>query len=175
MIEQFDSFVEDFLGEKLERPLLIVGASKVDDLLFLIISNYFLPKISGKKDDLLEGDRPLATFSSKIKITYRLGIIDRELFKILEQLRAIRNLSAHGIAFDVKKSPLREHIATLKKEIKKRRSYELTKIRYFDGLIDSNIKDLQCILVTLCVVLQAVLAKTIRTTGIEETLKISKK
>lgn len=172
---EFDSFVEDVLGEKAPRPLLIVGSSKVDDLLKLILNKYFLPKPQ-RDEDLLEGDRPLATFSSRIKISYRLGIIDIEFFKALEQLRAIRNKSAHGIEFDIKKNPIKDHISNLSAILVKRESYILTKARYFDdGNGSSNIRDLQCCVITLCVILQAILVKIEETKGVSETLKISKK
>ena len=33
----FDAFVEDLLGEKNARPIIIVGASRIDDLLYRIL------------------------------------------------------------------------------------------------------------------------------------------
>jgi DNA-binding MltR family transcriptional regulator len=109
----FDIFAEDLLGERTVRPLIIVGASKVDHLLFEILSLYLIPKLAKNKDpdELLEGDRPLATFSARIKMCYRLGLIDQTLYVALEKLRALRNPSAHSIAFDIAKSPMREHLA----------------------------------------------------------------
>lgn len=173
--DQFDLFVEDFLGEKSDRPLIIVGASKIDDLLFHILSKYLLPNISGNKDDLLEGDQPIATFSSRIKLIYRLGIIDVKLFKLLDQIRKIRNLCAHSLEFDLKKSPVREHIAELKKGIINRTSFTLTKARYFSNVFDSSAKELQCMLITICVILEAIHEKISVTSGIITTVSISKK
>lgn len=174
MINQFDEFVEDFLMEKSDRIIVIVCASKIDDLLFGILEKYFLQKISGRKDDLLEGDQPLATFSSRIKTTFRLGIIDKSFFDLLEQLRAIRNKSAHNVVFDINKSPFKDHLGNIKKELSKRRSYSLTKKRYFDDKFSNPTTELQCLLLTLCVILQAVYAKTVQTTENNETIKISK-
>ncbi|GAB3668236.1 hypothetical protein GCM10028791_43660 [Echinicola sediminis] len=173
----FDSFVEDLLGEKNPRPIIIVGASRIDDLLYRIICKHLLPKNSKKsqQDELLEGDNPIGTFSSRIKIVSRLGIIDKELYKILEQIRSIRNRSAHSIEFNIKKSPLREQITELKKMVLKRKSYERTLERYFKGVDMNEIKELQCIMITICVLLEAI-SETIETTsGYSQTMEISNK
>src|SRR5712691_1713619 len=100
--ELFDVFAEDLLAERSARPLVIVGASKVDHLLFEMLRIFLLPKIAKAKDqdELLEGDTPLATFSARIKMCRRLGLIDETLYVALERLRALRNLSAHSISFD---------------------------------------------------------------------------
>lgn len=170
----FDSFVEDLLGEKNARPIIIIGASRIDDILFGIMNKFLLPKKS-RQDELLEGDTPIGTFSSRIKITYRLGIIDEELFKILERIRALRNKSAHSIEFNIKKSPLREHATELKKMVLPRVSYKKTSERYFKGVELNEIKQLQCIMITTCVLLESVKETITRTGGIKETLDISNK
>jgi hypothetical protein len=174
-IDQFDSFVEDFLGEKLERPVVIIGASKIDDLLFRILEKYLLNSKDPKDDDLLKGDHPISTFSSRIKLCYRLGIIDNDLFKILDQTRKIRNICAHSIEFDTKKEPIRNHIAEIKKILIIRDSFLLTKKRFFNDSFSGNINELQCILVTICVILEAIQATIKKTDGIKETLMISTK
>jgi len=173
-IDQFDSFVEDLLGEKLERPLIIVGASKIDDLLLSILSKLlFIPK-KNDEDDLLKGDNPLSTFSSRIKLVYRLGIIDEGLLKVLEQVRKLRNLCAHSIEFNINRSPVREHISELKKLTINRQSFILTRTRFFQNPFKSN-EDLQCIFITICVILESIHEAVIKTTGNTKTLKISNK
>lgn len=172
-MDHFDLFVEDYLMEKSERLMVIVCASKVDDLLLMILTKRLLPKISGQKDDLLEGAQPLATFSSRIKISYRLGIIDKTLFDLLEQLRAIRNKSAHNVSFNIQKSPFRDHVNNLKKGLNTRKTYALTKERYFQNQFENSSKELQCLLLTLCVILQAIEQKINTLLAIEDTIKIS--
>jgi hypothetical protein len=58
--ELFDLFADDLLAERSPRPLVIVGASKVDHLLFDMLRGFLLPKITKTKeqDELLEGDAP---------------------------------------------------------------------------------------------------------------------
>lgn len=171
----FDAFADDLLGERAPRPLIIVGASKVDDLLLQVLSQHLLPKKAKPKDqdELLEGDRPLATFSARIKLTYRLGLIDETCYTALEQLRTLRNSSAHSIAFDIDKSPTREHLAALRKSITHRQSFRLTRDRYFDGAHLTGVEELQCLLLSLCVLLEAVRKKISVTRGNKHTFNIA--
>ena len=46
-------------------------------------------------DELLDGDAPLSTFSVKINLVYRLGLIDAEFARALHLIRRIRNSFAH--------------------------------------------------------------------------------
>lgn len=173
--EQFDTFAEDLLEERASRPLIIIGASKVDDLLLKILIQHLLQKRAKSKnqDELLEGDRPLATFSARIKLTYRLGLIDDTLCFALELLRNLRNPSAHSIAFNIVKSPAREHLTALRKNIIHRQSYRLTRERYFDDADLTKIEELQCLLLTLCVLLEAIRMKMSRTRGNKQSIKIA--
>lgn len=173
--ELFDAFADDLLIERTARPLIIIGASKIDNLLLEILSQYLLPKVAKAKDsdELLESDRPLATFSARIRICYRLGLIDTTFYKDLEKLRALRNLSAHSIEFNIFKSPVREHFANLLSSLTQRQSFKLIKERYFDATKLSHIEELQCTLLTLCALLEAIRKKTTMTKGNEDTLKIA--
>jgi DNA-binding MltR family transcriptional regulator len=171
----FDDFADDLLGERTARPLVIIGASKIDSLLLQILSTYLLPKRTKAKDqdELLEGDRPLGTFSARIKMCYRLGLIDETLYLALEQVRVLRNPSAHSIAFDIMKSPTREHVAELRKSIINRLSFQQTKRRYFDDSPLNSIDELQCVLLTLCVLLEIIRENVSTTHGIKIALSIA--
>jgi len=173
----FDLFAEDLLAERNARPLIIIGAAKIDDQLLEIIRGFLLPKRAKPKDpdELLEGETPLGTFSARIKICHRLGLIDDTLCKSLERLRVMRNLSAHSISFDHGRSPVREHIVEFNNQIGGRRSYRLTKERYFDEDPRQGIEELQCLLLTLCVLLEAIREKVRRTSGHKKALGISSK
>ena len=154
----FDAFAEDLLAERSERPLLIVAAAKVDDLVLEILRAFLLPKTAKEKDadELLEQDRPLGTFSARIKLCRRLGLIDGSLFTALERLRILRNLSAHSVEFDAATPPVRDHLSVFKANIISRVSYGLTKQRFFDGASLQPIEECQCFLLTLCVLLQSI-------------------
>jgi len=173
--EMFDLFADDLLAERNARPLIIIAASKVDHLLFEILSTHLLPKIAKTKDqdELLEGDTPLATFSARIKMCRRLGLVDETLYLALERLRPLRNLSAHSISFDHTKSPAREILSDLRSMVARRRTYRLTKERYFDADPLKPAEELQCIMLTLCVLLKAIKEGVKITPGSRRALKIS--
>jgi hypothetical protein len=171
--ELFDSFAEDLLAERSVRPLVIVGAAKVDDLLFEILRAFLQPKISKDQDELLEGDSPLATFSARIKMCRRLGLIDGTLYLALERLRTLRNLSAHSLSFDTAVSTVREHLSIFRANVTSRASYRLTKQRYFESDPFSAIEECQCLLLTLCVLLEAVRQKVGPTTGNKRARRIA--
>lgn len=170
---EFDDFADVLRVERGVRPLFIVGASKVDHLLLEILRAYHLPKLSTGKneDELLEGDK--CTFSTRIKMCRRLGLIDETLYLSLERLRTIRNKCAHIVAFDHSVSPFREHFSEFRKSLAGRASYSLTKKRYFDDEFANPIEEWQCLLLTICVLLESVRAKTVPTKGNAKTLRIS--
>lgn len=174
-IQMFDVFADDLMQESNVRLLVIVGTSKVDYLLFEILSLFLLTKHAKVKeqDELLEGDAPLATFSARIKMCSRLGLIDETLYITLEQLRKLRNLSAHQISFDVAKSPVREHLSELRRQIASRQSFRLTRERYFNNVVFKPFEELQCLLLTLSILLEAIRKKTIVTRGNKSTKSIS--
>jgi len=173
----FDIFADDLLAERSARPLVIIGASKVDHLLSEILRIFLLPKIAKTKDqdELLDGDTPLATFSARIKLCRRLGLIDHTMYLGLERLRVLRNFSAHSVAFDYAKSPVGDHLAELRKHVSSRRSYRWTKERYFNDATLNPIEELQCLLLTLCVLLEAIRNKIRPTRGNKSSLSIAAK
>jgi DNA-binding MltR family transcriptional regulator len=175
--DAFDLFADDLLSERNVRPLIIIGASKVDHLLLEILRAFLLPKCSKPKeqDELLEGDTPLSTFSARIKMSRRLGLIDQTLYLALERLRPLRNLSAHTVSFDHTKSPARDHLSEFRLKISGRRSYKLTRDRYFDNLPLRPVEELQCLLLTLCVLLESIRERIRTTPGNKGALRIASK
>jgi DNA-binding MltR family transcriptional regulator len=96
LLIDFQNFLEQFITES-DRAAVIIGAAKIEYLLGELLDKYLLPA-SGSSDDLLEGDAPLATFSAKIKICFRLGLIDARCTKLLHTFRRLRNGFAHEVA-----------------------------------------------------------------------------
>jgi len=76
---------------------VILGAAKLDTLLYQLLGKVLIPSATGK-DDLLDGDSPLSTFSSRIHVAYRLGLIDAAFAKALHLIRRIRNAFAHELS-----------------------------------------------------------------------------
>jgi len=51
---------------------------------------------------VFDGNGPLSTFSSKIDLCYRLGLISKDEYRVMHVVRSIRNQFAHklgGVAF----------------------------------------------------------------------------
>jgi hypothetical protein len=134
-----------------------------------------LPKAAKEKDadELLEQDGPLGTFSARIKLCRRLGLIDGSLYIALERLRILRNLSAHSVEFDAATSPVKDHLSVFRANITSRVSYTLTKQRFFDAGSLQPIEECQCFLLTLCVLLESIYENIKRTTGNKKTLIIA--
>lgn len=92
-----DNEIQEILNEfkkESDRATVILGAAKLDAQLYLLLSKFLKPSINSQ-DDLLDGDNPLGTLSSKINISYRLGLIDSHFAKSLHLIRKIRNSFAH--------------------------------------------------------------------------------
>ena len=88
-----NEFVEEF-GNESDRAAVILIVARLDQLLSEILSRFFLPN-TGSQDELLDTDRPLGTFSAKIHVGHRLGLIDDSLARALHLIRRLRNAFAH--------------------------------------------------------------------------------
>lgn len=84
-----------------DRSCVIVAAAYIDELLGYIFK-LFLSSPSSEKEDkeLFSVYGPLSTFSSKIVLSYRLGLISNYEYKTLQIIRKIRNSFAHDISKD---------------------------------------------------------------------------
>ena len=84
-----------------DRSCVIVAAAYIDELLGYLFRNFLYPPFSEKEDkDLFSGYGPLSSFSSKILLSYRLGLISNYEYKTLQIIRKIRNMFAHDITKD---------------------------------------------------------------------------
>lgn len=172
-VSQFDNLIDDILDEKHDRSLIILCSSVIDDQLLKILSLVLLDTVKKSEEDLLQGDNPLSTFSSRIKMIYRLGLIDLEFLKILDTIRRIRNLCAHSIELNIQKAPIKDLISNLRKGIIDRASYKLTLKRYFASQSKPG-DELKCLLITICVILEAMISSITKLTSNSITVKISK-
>jgi hypothetical protein len=78
-----------------ERASVVVGAARLDLALERLLKWYLLHHPGGS-DNLFDPDRPLGTFSAKISLAFRLGLIDREVELSLQLVRKVRNDFAHS-------------------------------------------------------------------------------
>jgi DNA-binding MltR family transcriptional regulator len=80
-----------------DRAAVILTASIADELLHGLVAARLVP-VSSSNDDLFDGaNAPLGTFSARIEIAYRLGLISGKFARDLHLIRRIRNDFAHNI------------------------------------------------------------------------------
>ena len=82
-----------------ERSAVILGAAKIDAALEKILLKSLKPS-PRKTDDLFGSNRPLSSFSSRINLSHRLGLIDDDLEHCIQMIRRIRNDFAHSIEYE---------------------------------------------------------------------------
>ncbi len=88
LMNDIEEFLDLFRNVS-DHSCAILAASKIDALLYKAISSRLLPGRDKKKDALLDSDKGLSTFSSRIEAAYRIGIITPQHADALDQLRKI--------------------------------------------------------------------------------------
>lgn len=91
----FEEFVNEFRDES-DRASVILGAAKLDLVMYQILREYLIAG-PNSTDELLDGDGPLGTFSAKINLLFRLGLVDAQFTRALHMVRKIRNAFAHEV------------------------------------------------------------------------------
>jgi len=92
----FHFLIEEFKKET-DRAAVILSASLIDETITSLLKTYLVP-IPNAKDDFFEGaNSALSTFSAKIDLCYRLGIISAKFSRDLHLIRKIRNSFAHDV------------------------------------------------------------------------------
>ncbi len=95
-MDYFDVLLAEF-GKESDRAAVILAASVTDELLRTLLSAYLVP-VTSSNDEVFDGaNAPLGTFSSRIEMAYRLGLISVKFTRDLHLIRKIRNDFAHNI------------------------------------------------------------------------------
>jgi hypothetical protein len=79
-----------------ERAAVVIGASRIETALERLLKG-LLFQSAGGSDNLFDEYRPCSTFSAKIVLAHRLGIIDSDFEHALQMFRKIRNDFAHSM------------------------------------------------------------------------------
>jgi hypothetical protein len=91
-----DVFREEFAKES-DRASVILSVALLDHALESILKARLVP-IGSAEDSLFEGAyAPISTFSARIDLAYRLGLVSTKLSRDLHLIRKIRNEFAHNI------------------------------------------------------------------------------
>lgn len=89
----YKDFYDEIHYTNSDRACVIVSAAAIDDSLRALLSTFM---VDYKLDDLFSGNGPLSSFSSKIKMSYNLGLISKQEHDLIEIIRRIRNDYAHS-------------------------------------------------------------------------------
>ena len=83
------------LGMEGERSAVVLGAERINVALETLLKKFLRPS-PNTNDTLFASDGALATFSRKIEVAYRLGLIDPRFKQALNSIRKLRNDFAHA-------------------------------------------------------------------------------
>jgi len=108
-----DEFFKEIRGQS-DRAAAVIGASVLDELLRAVLTDFF---VYDKKrlSALLGNSGPLGTFSSRIDVSFCLGLISKQELDDLHIIRGIRNDFAHKLiktSFD--EAPIKDKCLSLK-------------------------------------------------------------
>ena len=93
---QFKFLIEQFSKES-DRAAVILVASILDEILETLIKSRLTP-VPTAQDSLFDNaTSPLSSFSSKIDMAFRIGLISGKLARDIHIIRKIRNSFAHDV------------------------------------------------------------------------------
>lgn len=101
-VHAFDlgAFISEMANES-DRGLALVAAAQIDELLGGVLKSFFCEGPDAE-EKLLEGDKPLSSFSARTETCYALGLIDEHEYREITLVRKVRNEFAHkryGLTF----------------------------------------------------------------------------
>lgn len=135
--EDFCEFVNEFKEES-DRAAVVLGASKLDQMLGLVLERFLLP-CPNMTDQLFANNGPLGTFSAKIDVCHRLGLIDSEFCKAIHLVRRIRNSFAHEVyGASLNNGSHKDRIKSLYAPIKNVSAVSWLRKEFFDDVDDSR-------------------------------------
>lgn len=88
-----------------DRACAIVSAAFLDNTIQNIIMSFLCKDSSTQDRALFNQNGPLSTFSSKVIIAYRLGLISKKEYDNLNVIRKIRNCFAHDLTVNSFETP----------------------------------------------------------------------
>ena len=105
-MELLDKIIQSFncLDSEIEsvsdRACAIVCGAFLDNLIQELLLEFLCKDSKTQDNKLFSQNGPLATFSSKILLVYRLGLISKYEYDCLNLIRKIRNNFAHNLTID---------------------------------------------------------------------------
>lgn len=129
---------DEMLNSEGQRAAIIMGSSRVDDSLRNLLTSQLIES-TGSSDNLFDPDRPLGSFSSRISLAYRMGLIDKSLESALQIVRKIRNNFAHeGSPMSLEEEPHIDRLRELNRLTDQSKIKPHLKVIMIRGLRDSR-------------------------------------
>lgn len=94
-LEEFSKLFTYNIGD--DRAIVIVGSAFLETILEHILIE-FLPEDEKEVEILLSYDKPLGTYSNKVRMIYCLGLIEKKVMNDLKLIGKIRNRFAHNLS-----------------------------------------------------------------------------
>lgn len=115
-LESHSAFLNALQTEVKEDSLLtliMICAAHFDNQLLAILRSYLI-----NDKEVIEGlfggaNSALANFSSRIHMSYGLGLVNKSEYRYLNAIRKIRNEFAHRLSVDLSSKKVKPHIDTL--------------------------------------------------------------
>ena len=79
-----------------DRATAILGAVYLDEYLREYLESVLVEEKS-LSDEIVGPEKPLGSFSARIRMAYALGLLSKEVYKDLNTIRNVRNVFAHGL------------------------------------------------------------------------------
>jgi len=93
----WEQVLQDEYADESDRACVILAGVLLDEALAVLLKVSLIPNPSGE-DTLFSGAyAPLSTFSARIDMAHRLGLIDSNFARSLHLVRKIRNEFAHNV------------------------------------------------------------------------------
>lgn len=112
------SFWSDFLQEEFnketDRGAVVLTVSLFDNALTNLLKKHLAP-VSASEDELFDGPTaPISTFSAKVQLSQRLGLISTRLARDLNLVRKMRNEFAHNVhGSSLDSGKIKDYLTTL--------------------------------------------------------------
>jgi DNA-binding MltR family transcriptional regulator len=92
------TYDKNLLSYDNHRSIGIVASIQIDELLKKLLIKHFVA--DGNVEDIFGNNGPLSSFYSRLEITYRLGLISKEVHSYINVIRKIRNICAHSFGVE---------------------------------------------------------------------------
>lgn len=106
--------MSEMIADESDRGVVVILGSLLEDLLLERLLKRFIGLAPKAQKDLVRGGGPLSSQFQRIALAQALGLIDEDMFQMLEVIRAMRNACAHSRRdIDFRTPELRNALALL--------------------------------------------------------------